>query len=143
MVNRLSDGLLLWGVLWIWWHTGSVEYDIVTLSTDTSAFMSTAILIGAMGKSAQIGFHVWLADAMEGGYRIVVCPLFLGILFACCSFCTACRQGGPFECTIHTWPLSSYGFLAATVPFVTDINVVTSHYWFDVWGWAYSKSKCA
>jgi NADH:ubiquinone oxidoreductase subunit 5 (subunit L)/multisubunit Na+/H+ antiporter MnhA subunit len=28
--------------------------------------LSTAILIGAMGKSAQIGFHVWLADAMEG-----------------------------------------------------------------------------
>jgi NADH-ubiquinone oxidoreductase chain 5 len=68
VVNRLSDGLLLWGVIWIWWHTGSVEYDIVTLSTDTSAFMSTAILIGAMGKSAQIGFHVWLADAMEGEY---------------------------------------------------------------------------
>jgi NADH-ubiquinone oxidoreductase chain 5 len=66
VVNRLSDGLLLWGVLWIWWHTGSVEYDLVTLSSDTSAFLSTAILIGAMGKSAQIGFHVWLADAMEG-----------------------------------------------------------------------------
>jgi NADH-ubiquinone oxidoreductase chain 5 len=66
VVNRLSDGLLLWGVLWIWWHTGSVDYDLVTLSTDTSAFLSTAILIGAMGKSAQIGFHVWLADAMEG-----------------------------------------------------------------------------
>ena len=66
VVNRLSDGLLLWGVLWIWWHTGSLEYDLVTLSGDTSAFLSTAILIGAMGKSAQIGFHVWLADAMEG-----------------------------------------------------------------------------
>jgi NADH-ubiquinone oxidoreductase chain 5 len=66
VVNRLSDGLLLWGVLWIWWHTGSLEYDLVTLNSDTSAFLSTAILIGAMGKSAQIGFHVWLADAMEG-----------------------------------------------------------------------------
>jgi NADH-ubiquinone oxidoreductase chain 5 len=66
VVNRLSDGLLLWGVLWIWWHTGSLEYDLVTLLNNTSAFLSTAILIGAMGKSAQIGFHVWLADAMEG-----------------------------------------------------------------------------
>lgn len=66
VVNRLSDGLLLWGVLWIWWHTGSLEYDLITLSSETSAFLSTAILIGAMGKSAQIGFHVWLADAMEG-----------------------------------------------------------------------------
>jgi NADH:ubiquinone oxidoreductase subunit 5 (subunit L)/multisubunit Na+/H+ antiporter MnhA subunit len=70
VVNRLSDGLLLWGVLWVWWHTGSLEYDIVTLSTETSAFMSTAILIGAMGKSAQVGFHVWLADAMEGKYYL-------------------------------------------------------------------------
>ena len=25
-----------------------------------------AFILGAMGKSAQIGFHVWLADAMEG-----------------------------------------------------------------------------
>ncbi len=77
VVNRLSDGLLLWGVLWIWWNTGSLEYDLITLSycsydnfaagaTESSAFLSTAILIGAMGKSAQIGFHVWLADAMEG-----------------------------------------------------------------------------
>ncbi len=66
VVNRLSDGLLLWGVLWVWWHTGSLEYDLVTLSSETSSFLSTAILIGAMGKSAQIGFHVWLADAMEG-----------------------------------------------------------------------------
>jgi NADH:ubiquinone oxidoreductase subunit 5 (subunit L)/multisubunit Na+/H+ antiporter MnhA subunit len=66
VVNRLSDGLLLWGVLYIWWYTGSLEYDLISLSTDTSAFLSTAILIGAMGKSAQILFHVWLADAMEG-----------------------------------------------------------------------------
>jgi NADH-ubiquinone oxidoreductase chain 5 len=66
VVNRLSDGLLLWGILWIWWHTGNLEYDLVTLNSHTSLFLSTAILIGAMGKSAQIGFHVWLADAMEG-----------------------------------------------------------------------------
>lgn len=66
LVNRVSDGLLLWGVLWVWWHTGSLEYDLVCLSTQTSIFLSLAILIGAMGKSAQIGFHVWLADAMEG-----------------------------------------------------------------------------
>lgn len=66
LVNRVSDGLLLWGVLWVWWHTGSLEYDLACLSTQTSIFLSLAILIGAMGKSAQIGFHVWLADAMEG-----------------------------------------------------------------------------
>ena len=66
LVNRVSDGLLLWGVLWVWWYTGALEYDLVCLSAQSSTFLSLAILIGAMGKSAQIGFHVWLADAMEG-----------------------------------------------------------------------------
>ncbi len=32
----------------------------------SSAFLGVSILIGCMGKSAQIIFHVWLADAMEG-----------------------------------------------------------------------------
>jgi NADH:ubiquinone oxidoreductase subunit 5 (subunit L)/multisubunit Na+/H+ antiporter MnhA subunit len=68
VVNRVSDGLLLWGILGIWWHTGTLEYDLILLneSNNMSAFLSLAILIGAMGKSAQILFHVWLADAMEG-----------------------------------------------------------------------------
>ena len=68
LVNRVSDGLLLWGVLWVWWHTGSLEYDLILLNAApyVSTFLSLSILIGAMGKSAQILFHVWLADAMEG-----------------------------------------------------------------------------
>mgnify|MGYP003584513923 CR=1 FL=1 len=68
LVNRVSDGLLLWGVLYIWWNTGSLEYDMVLMNAAPymSTFLSLAILIGAMGKSAQILFHVWLADAMEG-----------------------------------------------------------------------------
>ena len=68
LVNRVSDGLLLWGVVWVWWHTGSLEYDLILLSEAPylSTFLSLAILVGAMGKSAQILFHVWLADAMEG-----------------------------------------------------------------------------
>nr|BBQ09638.1 NADH dehydrogenase subunit 5 [Volvocales sp. NrCl902] len=68
LVNRVSDGMLLWGVLWIWWHTGSLEYDLVLLNASiyATSFLSLAILIGCMGKSAQILFHVWLADAMEG-----------------------------------------------------------------------------
>nr|YP_009690016.1 NADH dehydrogenase subunit 5 [Haematococcus lacustris]QEG54848.1 NADH dehydrogenase subunit 5 [Haematococcus lacustris] len=87
LVNRVSDGLLLWGILWIWWYTGTLEYDLILLNNvsggfinadiytkeigvynteNISAFLSISILIGAMGKSAQILFHVWLADSMEG-----------------------------------------------------------------------------
>ena len=68
LVNRVSDGMLLWGVLWIWYYGGSLEYDLVLLNetTNISMFIVISVLIGAMGKSAQILFHVWLADAMEG-----------------------------------------------------------------------------
>jgi proton-translocating NADH-quinone oxidoreductase chain L len=68
LVNRVSDGMLLWGVLWIWYYTGSLEYDLVLLNetSSISMFIVLCVLVGAMGKSAQILFHVWLADAMEG-----------------------------------------------------------------------------
>jgi proton-translocating NADH-quinone oxidoreductase chain L len=68
LVNRISDGMLLWGILWIWYYTGTLEYDLINLSTTpyVSIFLGFAILVGAMGKSAQILFHVWLPNAMEG-----------------------------------------------------------------------------
>lgn len=68
LVNRVSDGMFLWGVLSIWWNLGSLEYDLLgfTNTQSTSWFLGLALLIGAMGKSAQILFHVWLASAMEG-----------------------------------------------------------------------------
>lgn len=68
LVNRVSDGMLLWGILWIWFNTGTLEYDLILMNSAPacSAFLGLSILIGAMGKSAQILFHVWLADAMEG-----------------------------------------------------------------------------
>lgn len=72
LVNRVSDGMLMWGIIWVWYHLGSLEYDLLNIFSPSfagapvSGFVGLAILIGAMGKSAQILFHVWLADAMEG-----------------------------------------------------------------------------
>ena len=95
LVNRISDGMLLWGILWVWHHTGSLEYDLVNSSNASSVpvLLGVAILIGAMGKSAQVLFHVWLPNAMEGGLisgalHFLWC--FLGIcMFWYCfgSFC--------------------------------------------------------
>jgi NADH:ubiquinone oxidoreductase subunit 5 (subunit L)/multisubunit Na+/H+ antiporter MnhA subunit len=70
VVNRISDGLLLWGILGLYWYHGTTDLDLVTFNGYTAEFYSVAILIGAMGKSAQIGLHVWLADAMEGGMNL-------------------------------------------------------------------------
>nr|YP_010388666.1 NADH dehydrogenase subunit 5 [Leontynka pallida]UPQ43833.1 NADH dehydrogenase subunit 5 [Leontynka pallida] len=74
LVNRVSDGLLMWGILYVWHYTGSLEYDLCAVPMAAggqtmaggSGFLALSLLIGAMGKSAQILFHVWLADAMEG-----------------------------------------------------------------------------
>lgn len=87
LVNRVSDGMLLWGILWIWYNTGTLEYDLILLNSSpfTSSFLGVAILIGAMGKSAQILFHVWLADAMEGKILLLlfylICLLFYSLFF--------------------------------------------------------------
>ena len=85
VVNRISDGFLLWGILGLYWYHGTTDLDLVTFNGYTADFFSVAILIGAMGKSAQIGLHVWLADAMEGRLKSdnLKKKIFLLILFTC------------------------------------------------------------
>nr|AIK66623.1 NADH dehydrogenase subunit 5 [Rotundella rotunda] len=69
LVNRVSDTGLLLGLLMAWWYFGSTDYAVLT-RTRTSAFYADwvclALLAGALGKSAQVGLHVWLRDRMEG-----------------------------------------------------------------------------
>jgi len=81
LVNRVGDFFILLGMFTIYLTTNSLDYDIV-LSFSQEIINSYLIigqyelpiidcicvflLLGAMGKSAQIGLHVWLPDAMEG-----------------------------------------------------------------------------
>lgn len=69
LVNRVSDTVLLFGLFVCWWYLGSTDASILTATT-TSAYYADiicfALLGGALGKSAQVGQHVWLADRMEG-----------------------------------------------------------------------------
>ncbi len=76
LTNRVADFGFLLGILMIWKITGSFRFDEIeaavrggTLAgTDGGVLALAAFLIflGAAGKSAQIPFHVWLPDAMEG-----------------------------------------------------------------------------
>jgi len=81
LVNRVGDFFLLLGLFVIFFTFNSLDYDVVftlvPLFTQYYILLGTykvcvidlicfLLFLGAMGKSAQIGLHVWLPDAMEG-----------------------------------------------------------------------------
>ena len=81
VVNRIADLPFAVGLALIFFKFGSLEFStifpaVAAHGSDTYALFGTTfssieviaflLFIGAMGKSAQLGFHVWLPDAMEG-----------------------------------------------------------------------------
>ena len=81
VVNRVGDFGFVLGILAIFALTGSVSFDaifesvssyqpatisILGLQLPALEVVSVLLFIGAMGKSAQLGLHTWLPDAMEG-----------------------------------------------------------------------------
>ena len=75
LTNRVADFGFLLGILMIWNLTGhfrftDIEREIAggLAGADKAQLVLASILIfvGAAGKSAQVPFHVWLPDAMEG-----------------------------------------------------------------------------
>ncbi|UEM05863.1 NADH-quinone oxidoreductase subunit L [Skermanella rosea] len=81
IVNRVGDFGFALGIMAIFFLFGSVHFDTVFaaapqmaghsinfLGFDLDALTVACLLLfmGAMGKSAQLGLHTWLPDAMEG-----------------------------------------------------------------------------
>ena len=81
VVNRVGDFGFALGILAVYQVFGSIQFDeifanaaamkdaeIMFLGSALPALEVAGILlfIGAMGKSAQLGLHTWLPDAMEG-----------------------------------------------------------------------------
>jgi len=81
VVNRIGDFGFLLGIFAVYFIFGTLQFDAVFagapdiagntiqfLSWQVDALTVTCILlfVGAMGKSAQLGLHTWLPDAMEG-----------------------------------------------------------------------------
>jgi NADH-quinone oxidoreductase subunit L len=74
-VNRLGDYAFILGMLLLFTHFGTLDFQLLAASVaplqpeSTFGVLSVATLllfIGATGKSAQIPLYVWLPDAMEG-----------------------------------------------------------------------------
>jgi len=73
ITTRIGDVFLLIGIVLLWREAGTFDMSEIFAMAEEGGFdkgyltMATLFLFGgAMGKSAQFPFHVWLPDAMEG-----------------------------------------------------------------------------
>lgn len=83
LVNRVGDFFLLLAIFTTFLMFNSLDYDVIFNSIKSAHYENITIyfgsysltgidviclflFFGAMGKSAQIGLHTWLPDAMEG-----------------------------------------------------------------------------
>lgn len=81
LVNRVGDFGFLLGIFAVFQLCGTLDFNAIFAAIPQAvdktfvfggvAFSAVTVaalllLLGAMGKSAQIGLHVWLPDAMEG-----------------------------------------------------------------------------
>lgn len=71
LFNRVGDMFLTIGLFALIFALGNIDYAVVFsiapyLNENVITVVGVCFLIGAMAKSAQIGLHVWLPQAMEG-----------------------------------------------------------------------------
>lgn len=80
IVNRVGDLGLILGIacLYLFFKTIHIDTILASIATidpevhflgrswDMLEVMAALLFVGAMGKSAQLGLHTWLPDAMEG-----------------------------------------------------------------------------
>ena len=146
VVNRVGDFGFALGIFGVFVLFGSVEFSeifpavagkadaqIVFLNGEYHAMTVLCLLLfmGAMGKSAQLGLHTWLPDAMEG-------PTPVSALIHAATMVTAgvfmvCRLSPLFEYSetalaVVTIVGASTAFFAATVGLTqTDIKRVIAY----------------
>jgi NADH-quinone oxidoreductase subunit L len=146
IVNRVADFAFMLGIAATFMVFDSVQFDtifadaaqhqgdrIVVFGTTFEALEIVAFLlfIGAMGKSAQLGLHTWLPDAMEG-------PTPISALIHAATMVTAgvflvARMSPVFEYAPYTLAFVAFiggstAFFAATIAVVqTDIKRVIAY----------------
>lgn len=90
VVNRVGDMFLSVGFFAIFFVFGNLDYSTVFsvapfINETIITIIGLLLLLAAMGKSAQLGLHTWLPDAMEGWVFIGVITLYTFIISYVCS----------------------------------------------------------
>ena len=136
VTNRVGDFGFMLAMFLIFASLGTLDYAATTegagtLGQSTVTAIALLLLLGAIGKSAQIPLHVWLPDAMEG-------PTPVSALIHAATMVTAgvflvCRAHPFFEAsssagTTVAWVGAITALLAATVAIVqNDIKRVLAY----------------
>jgi NADH-quinone oxidoreductase subunit L len=146
VVNRVGDFGFSLGIFGVFLVFGTVSIPAILAAApgmagstigflggrvDTMTLLCLLLFVGACGKSAQLGLHVWLPDAMEG-------PTPVSALIHAATMVTAgvfmvCRLSPLFETsqtalTVVTYVGAATALFAATVGTVqTDIKRVIAY----------------
>ena len=146
IVNRVGDAGFLLGLFLIWTTFGTLQYGEVFHQAEglhgvltapaggglsVVTWITLALFIGAMGKSAQLPLYVWLPDAMEG-------PTPVSALIHAATMVTAgiymvARSSplytlAPFSLAVVAWVGALTAIFAATIACVqNDIKRVIAY----------------
>lgn len=71
LINKIGDLFLLSGISLTFAIFHSVDFSVLSvlapfISSEILELLTIFLFFGAVGKSAQVGLHTWLPDAMEG-----------------------------------------------------------------------------
>jgi proton-translocating NADH-quinone oxidoreductase chain L len=146
LINRIGDFSLLLGMVFIFFTFKTLNYSIIFALTpffvnkfiiifnmpfNIISIICLLLFIGSVGKSAQIGLHTWLPDAMEGptpvsalihAATMVTAGIFLIIR------CSPIFEYSPAMLNIIIWMGAVTAFFAATLGLVqNDIKKIIAY----------------
>src|SRR6201995_2827865 len=141
IVNRVGDFGFALGIFGVWFIFKTLDFDAVFAAApamvgktmlfgswhvDVLTTLCLLLFVGAMGKSAQLGLHTWLPDAMEGptpvSALIHAATMVTAGLFLVCR-CSSLYQLAPTAAHFVTFIGATTAFFAASVGlFQNDIK---------------------
>jgi len=146
LVNRVGDFFILIGIFSLYLFTNTLDYsvifnlsqnllnnEVILLCNKINAIdlICLCLFLGAMGKSAQIGLHTWLPDAMEGPTPVSALIHAATMVTAGVFLVTRCSylfENSPFVLNIITFVGSMTAIFAATTGlFQNDMKKVIAY----------------